>query len=179
MMKLKVVFLFALLTTIACDDNNPVMQDPKVQSLPTQFRMVAAATKTENGINLTCQLDFIFDLTGETFRDPQRVVYQGTQGGHASRSLLDDGGAGFVFSADTFGEVEAHLDTATGQTEILIPINDTSPNRFWKNMARFDAVFDSNGNATGNWVCAPLDIDQEGYVDNTITANGTFQITPL
>ena len=169
--------LSLLVTLFACDDD-PVAT-PRVRTLPAQFRMIADASTKSDGINLTCKLDFLFELKNETLRTESRVVYKGTSGGPALRSLLDDEGAGFVFNADTFGEVEVDLNTLTGEAAILIPINDTSPNRFWKEQARFDAVFDANGNATGSWVCAPLDIDQGGYKDTTITANGTFQIAPF
>jgi hypothetical protein len=179
-MKAKFVALIPFLFILACDDDGDPVKSPILQSLPSQFRMVADATKTEpDGITLTCSLDFLFELKNETLRTEQRVVYKGTQGGPAVRSLLDEGGAGFVFSADTFGEVEVDVNLLTGQTVISIPINNTSPNRFWKEQARFDAVFDSNGNGTGNWTCAPLDIDQGGYVDTSITASGTFHITPF
>ena len=175
------VVIALLLTSISCgDDEDSVVLRPIVASLPSQFRLIATASRTEpDGLTLTCNLDFLFELKNETLRTEQRVVYTGTQGGPATRSLLSEDGAGFVFSADTFGEVEVDLNTITGEAAIKIPINDTSPNRFWKEMAQFDAVFDANGNGTGNWTCAPLDIDQGGYVDTELIAEGTFEASPF
>lgn len=164
---------------MACSGSDPV-RPSRIESLPTNFRLTSEITKNEdNGKTLTCKIDFVFELTGELSRNEQQVIYKGRQGGPASRLILNKDGSGFIFEADTFGEVQVELNMDSGFTVIRIPINETSPNRFWKEMSRFDAVVDSNGIGNGNWTCAPLDIDQGNYVDKSIIAIGPFHITPV
>ena len=177
-MKKRSILLWILLAFAGCDEDETIR--PRVESLPSQFRMEAVASFTDpSGTTVDCSLDFVFELRSETFRDSSRVIYAGVHGGETFRRILDEDGAGFAFFADAFGEIEAHLDTSTGATTLLAPVNETATNQFWRELARFHASMDQNGNGTGSWTCAPLEIDQNGYVDNTFTIEGTFQIHPI
>lgn len=149
------------------------------QSVPTYFRMTATADgRTEEDINVSCFLDFIFELEAETERTEELVEIPGFHGGEARRSLLDDKGAGFVFSASAAGDVVATL-RFPDELDLAIPINDTAENRFWKEMRLFQGTLAEDGTASGAWTCAPLDIEQEGYVDNEVVLEGTWSIEPI
>jgi hypothetical protein len=173
-----IIALSLLLTFVACG-SDPGVGSNRVDSLPANFRLQAEASGTNSeGTTVDCRLDFIFELRNETFRDDNRVVYKGVHGGEAFRRILNEQGAGFAFSADAFGEVEAHLDRRTGRATLISPVNETASNQFWRELARFDVTMNQNGTGQGTWTCAPLEIDQGGYVDTAISVDGTFQIEP-
>ena len=58
------------------------------------------------------------------------------------------------------------------------PANFDAEGRFWRELARLEGTFDASGRATGGWTCAPLDIDQGGYVDTRYTAFGSWELIP-
>jgi hypothetical protein len=74
-------------------------------------------------------------------------------------------------------EVEAHL-FATGIVEIVIPVNQTAEGRFWQNLSRFTGTVDASGRGQGLWTCAPFDIDTGGYLDESVVAQGSWQMAP-
>lgn len=147
-------------------------------TIPTYFRLFATAEGSENGTNVSCSLDFIFELDPPSERDGV-VATQGVHGGDAGRVILDDKGAGFGFSASSYGMVVATLDKTTGELELAIPLNETAKNRFWKELALLPGTMGTDGHSTGTWTCAPLDIEQGGYTDTTITVEGTWYAEPL
>jgi len=170
-------FLVLLLLTAACGEDNPVAP-PLVTELPRNFRLTGNASGTDPaGLTATCSLDLVFELTSEVSRTAQRVDYEGVHGGGVERAVLTRDGSGFAFAADVFGEVEAHL-FVTGTVEIVIPVNQTAEGRFWQNLARFAGTVDSSGGGRGLWTCAPFDIDSGGYVDDSVVAEGTWEMAP-
>ncbi|MCI0415306.1 hypothetical protein L0222_21245 [bacterium] len=179
-MNCKIVFAFLVfLTAAACNDDDGVGSN-RVESLPANFKLEAQASGTDSeGTTVDCRLDFTFELRSETFRDANRVVYKGVHGGEAFRRILDEQGNGFAFFADAFGEMEAHLNIRTGATALIAPVNETASNQFWRELARFDVTMNRNGTGRGTWTCAPLEIDQGGYVDNSISVDGVFRIEPI
>ena len=159
-----------------CDGESPVA--PELGALPASFRIEGQASGTDgSGLTATCSLDLVFELTAEVSRTRERVDYEGTHGGGVERSVLAGDGSGFAFAADVFGEVEAHL-FATGQVEIVIPVNRTAEGRFWRNLARFAGPIDSSGHGQGLWTCAPFDIDSGGYVDERVVVQGIWRMEP-
>lgn len=147
-------------------------------TIPTYFRLLGSAEGSENGTNVTCSLDFIFELDPPS-EDGGVVSTEGVHGGDAGRVILDDEGAGFAFSASSYGMVVATLDSTTGALELVIPVNETAENHFWKELALLPGTMGEDGNSTGTWTCAPLDIEQEGYTDTTVTVEGTWHAEPL
>jgi hypothetical protein len=147
-------------------------------ALPGYFRMNAVAQgSNRDGLTATCSLDFIFDLQKASKRTDELVEYPGVQGGEAVRTILDSQGDGFSFHADTYAEITARL-RFPDVLEIEIPINETADGRFWTEMARFEGTVDADGFGAGAWRCAPLDIDQGGYLDETLSVSGTWEIEP-
>lgn len=151
-------------------------------SIPSYFRLTATAAGAMDDVDVTCSIDFIFELDAETARDEAHVEYPGVHGGEAKRSLLDSTGAGFVFDANSFGDVVATLrfgEGDTGDIDLAIPINETAKNRFWQELALFTGTLSSDGTGGGAWTCAPLDITQDGYVDDTVIVEGTWAMEPV
>jgi hypothetical protein len=175
----RIILIVPLLLLAACDnDINPVVPG-RVQNIPGFFRLTADAEGSNEGLEVDCRLNWIFEMKGETFRTPQLVDYNGIHGGEAFRRILQNDQSGFIFNADVFGEVEARLITHSGEVEFAIPINRTAEGRFWRELAEFEGVMNENGTGNGTWTCAPLDINQGGYVDETLTVEGTWHIEPL
>jgi hypothetical protein len=168
--------LALVILATGCDDESPVSPDPG--ALPVSFRITGEASGTDgSGLTATCSLDLFFELTSEVSRTPERVHYEGTHGGGVERSILARDGSGFAFAADVFGEVEAHL-FATGQVEIVIPVNRTAERRFWRSLARFAGTVDASGQGQGFWTCAPFDIESGGYVDDRVVVQGIWHMAP-
>jgi hypothetical protein len=153
--------------------------EPEGPALPTYFRMLATAEGTEGGVNVGCSIDFIFELDeGQLVITDESAEAPGTHGGDAARSLLDDEGAGFVFNASAAGEVIATL-VFPDQLALSLPGNETATNAFWQELALFEGTLAADGTANGTWTCAPLEIEQDGYVDDTIYVEGTWEIELL
>jgi len=171
--------LLVLLPLVAgCDGGNPVANPPSMTDLPRHFLLTGTASGTDaGGLTASCALDLIFELRSEVSRTAQRVDYQGVHGGGVRRAVLARDGSGFSFSADVFGEVDAHL-LVTGDVELVIPVNQTAQGRFWQNLVRFAGTVDSSGRGQGEWTCAPVDIDSGGYLDRTLVVKGTWQMEP-
>jgi hypothetical protein len=174
-----------LLLTIAmflfsCDNDNSVQSGPVVQSLPSQFRLSGEAQHTAaDGSNVSCQLDLVFEMRNEVSRSQQTVQYSGVHGGEVFRTVLAEDGSGFGFHADVFGEVQAYLYVQSGIINLAIPINTTADGRFWREMASFSGIALPDGTASGTWTCAPLDLDQGGYVDTSLIAEGHWRFEPI
>lgn len=145
--------------------------------VPTTFRMIGEAVGTdEAGRTGTCRMDLLFELE-ESERTPRHVTYTGTHGGELQRAVLEEDGSGLGFLIDVFGEVEVELifpDTLI----IEIPVNDTPESRFYQRLSRLEGVIDRSGEGEGLWTCAPLDIDQGGYVDTMVTVEGDWVLAP-
>lgn len=172
------VCLLSLIILSGCDQDNSVTSTG-VESMPAHFSLSGTAEGSDgNGLNATCALQLEFIWNRETERTPFFVTYQGIHGGEVFRTLEKDNQTGFEFAAGVVGEVGGHLAIRSGVLDLVIPINATARGRFWQSLTHFEGVMDSNGHGSGTWTCAPLDIDQ-GYVDQTLIVQGTWQIDPL
>jgi hypothetical protein len=181
---LRTLRIFLLLTfsffVLSCNNDNSIQSDPVVQNLPSQFRLSGEAQHTAaDGSNVTCQLDLIFEMRNELSRSQQAVQYSGVHGGEVFRTVLAEDGSGFGFHADVFGEVQAYLYVQSGIVNLAIPINTTADGRFWREMASFSGIALSDGTASGTWTCAPLDLNQGGYVDTSLIAEGHWRFEPI
>ncbi len=147
--------------------------------VPGYFRLTAFAEATEGDITAVCEIDFIFELEAESSRTDELVQYPGVHGGSAKRTVTAPDGAGFSFSADSFGEVVAELRFADSAIDLAIPINETAEGRFWRELALFAGTLEVDGKGSGAWTCAPLDIDQGGYLDTQVIAQGAWTMEPI
>lgn len=169
-----IAVFFGLLMT-ACENDTSVTTT--TLSLPTFFRMTGHAQGQDfQGRTAECSLDLIFEIN-ETRRNPRLTEYSGVHGGEIFRLVLEEDDSGFSFFVDVYGQVEGRI--SSNIFELEIPVNATAEGRFWQQMSRFAGSVDEQGRGSGRWVCAPLDIDQGGYTDTLLTANGEFQIEPI
>jgi hypothetical protein len=150
----------------------------EIPELPASFRMTGTATATEGEITADCAMDLLFELDPAGEPDGGAVARAGTHGGELIRNVLDDEGAGFGFRVDVFGEVVVTVERG-GAMVVEIPINATGEGRFYTSLVELPGVAEDDGTATGTWTCAPLDLDQGGYVDETVVAQGTWQVAAL
>jgi hypothetical protein len=168
--------LAALAAAAACGDGGPSRD--ATDSVPSTFRMTGQAMGTdESGRTGTCTMDLLFELDGEAERTRSHVTYAGTHGGYLMRTVLEPDESGLGFGIDVFGEVEIEL-IFPNTFIVAIPINDTPESRFYQRLSRLEGVLDGDGIGTGPWECAPLDIDQGGYVDTTVTVEGEWEVAP-
>lgn len=162
----------------AVDDAGSADSGVPAPVFPLYFRLEASASSPAGAVMAECTLDWIFELAEELRREPRVVEYRGVHGGEAYRSVLDETGAGFAFHIDVGGETIVrwtHPDTF----EIEIPINETADGRFYTSLARLTGTIDADGNGAGTWRCDPLDIDQGGYLDDEVSAEGTWTTAPI
>jgi hypothetical protein len=148
--------------------------------VPRVFQLEAyALERNETGPSAECALSWIFELLRETERTATSVTYEGRHGGEVTRVVENaDDEMGFEFHVDVFGEVIV-THTQPDELEIRIPVNEGPENsRFYRALARLTGTIDENGEASGTWTCAPLDLT-EGYEDNTVSAEGTWTTTAI
>jgi hypothetical protein len=158
---------------------NPTAPDPVLTTLPETLFMSGEASATDpGGLAATCTFALRIDLLRETSRTRNLVTYTGTKGGEVRRQVWDATGAGFEFVAHTFADIEVQL-MPSGRLDLRVPVNETTDSRFYQALAHFEGPITKDGVATGSWTCAPLDLEQGGYKDTSVTATGTWTIEPL
>jgi hypothetical protein len=164
---------------VGCENGAPLQPtDPAVNSLPSRFRMTGRASgNNANGRTADCGLDLIFELRNEVSRSSELVEYTGVHGGEVARTVLTKDGSGFSFVANVFGDVEARLHTL-GRVELLIPVNVDAEGRFWQRLARFEGEVSEDGRGSGDWTCAPFDLDSGGYRDTSLVVRGSWSFEP-
>jgi hypothetical protein len=145
--------------------------------LPGFFKLNAIAHAEADDETVDCKLDFIVELAGEVSRTDAVVEYVGTMGGEAERSILkpDQSGAGFI--ADAYSEIQALLilpDHVEINTINVPPGDPNVTSRFWDEIQHFDGRLGPADRITGEWICAPLDVEYGGVQDDSIFAPGTW-----
>jgi hypothetical protein len=146
--------------------------------IPARFRLLGSATSTEaDGTSISCALDLVFELSGNPREIPGALEYEGVHSGEIRRTVLDATGNGISLQPEVYGKVIAR-SRAPNRVQIAIPLNAEAEGRFWRELSQFQGIFDSADTATGNWNCAPFDIDSGGRVDNRYTARGSWTLLP-
>ncbi len=151
--------------------------------LPLFFHLDATASTVENGLTVDCGLGFIVEISGEVSRTPDVVEYIATMGGDARRSLLHSDGSGVALWADAFYPRMQVLHLLPNRVQLVSldfpPDDPPSGSRFWDELRFFDGFIDANGVIEGDWLCAPLDAEQGGIMDDTVFAEGTWRTTAI
>jgi hypothetical protein len=141
---------------------------------PFQITGTASLSATD-GSKVDCSFDLIFDLAPGDSPNEYEGVYRGV----LRRAVQTSDGKGFSYSVDVNATAEARLfrpDIA----RIEVPTNGIGANsRFLREFDELVATMDDQGRGTGTWICAPLDIDINGYKDNVFTINGQFLLQPI
>ncbi len=147
-------------------------------SLARAYRMSGEAlARTGDGRTAECVLDLVFELRERSDRTRDYVEYSGAHGGDVARAITASDGSGFAFSACVFGEVlmRRYRD---GRVEILIPINETTDVPCYRLMAQWQGEAGRGRRVRGAWQCGPLLVDEGGYVDLDVVADGTWRLEP-
>lgn len=152
--------------------------DPSFLALARAYRMSGeAVAHATDGRTAECALDLIFELNDKLEKNREYVEYTGTHGGDVARAVTNEDGSGFAFSAFVFGAITMRR-YRTGDLEILIPINETTDVPFYRLMASWEGTRVRGRNFEGTWQCGPLMIDEGGYRDLDIVADGSWRLTP-
>ena len=152
--------------------------DPSFLTLARAYRMTGEAlAHTGDGRTAECTLDLVFELNERTARSRDYVEYTGTHGGDATRAVTAADGSGFAFSAFVFAPVTMRR-YRSGGIEIHIPINETTDVPFYREMAQWEGERYRGRGAEGSWRCGPLQLNEGGYVDLDIVAEGRWRLVP-
>ena len=174
-------FVAAGLLLAACSGDAPTEpeapESPSLLSLAHAYRMTGEATTTTGGRTAECSLDLVFELRERTGRTRDYVEYAGVHGGDVNRAVTAADGSGFAFSAFVFGELTMRR-YRDGRVEIRIPINETTDVPFYREMAHWNGEVVRGRRLAGEWRCGPLQINEGGYVDLDLTAQGEWRLEP-
>ena len=181
MIKHLTVPLASLALLAACADAPTAPDDaldPEFLHLARSYRMSGTAlAETSDGRTAECALDLIFELSERVGKNRAYVEYTGSHGGDVARAVTAADGSGFAFSAFVGGEIRMRRYKG-GAVEIRIPINETTDVPFYREMAQCEGRRSRGRDIEGSWTCGPLMIDQGGYRDVDIVAEGTWRLTP-
>jgi hypothetical protein len=164
----------------ACDDDG---DDERVPELPTFFALNAVASAEEGVFTVDCSLEFVVDISGEVSRTDDVVEYIATMGGEAVRNILREDGSGVVLSAFAHYPNLQVLHILPDRVQLVSldfpPGGPSTGSRFWDELRFFDGTIDANDVIAGEWLCAPLDVEQGGINDDSVFAEGTWDTTEL
>ena len=156
---------------------------PPVPEMPLFFQLDATASAEEGELNVDCSLGFVVEITGEVSRTRDVVEYVATMGGEAERNLLREDGSGVILSAFAHYPNLQVLHILPDRVQLVSldfpPDGPSTGSRFWDELRFFDGTIDQDGVITGEWLCAPLDVNQGGINDDTVFAEGTWTTTEL
>ena len=167
---------------VACDEGGGRQRVPE---LPMSFQLNGAATIEEGGLSVDCSLEFVVEISGEISRTRDVVEHIATMGGEAVRNVLREDGSGVVLSAFAYYPRLQVLHILPDRVQLVSldfpPDGPSTGSRFWfwDELRFFDGRIAEDGSITGEWLCAPLDTEQGGIVDNTIFADGTWETAEI
>src|SRR6185503_618451 len=165
---------------VACDEGGGRQRVPE---LPMSFHLNGAATTEEGGLNVDCSLEFVVEISGEVSRTRDVVEYIATMGGEAVRNLLREDGSGVVLSAFAYYPRLQVLHILPDRVQLVSldfpPDGPSTGSRFCDELRFFDGRVAEDGSITGEWLCAPLDTEQGGIVDDTVFAEGTWETAEI
>ena len=174
------VALAAAALLVACNDDD---DRPPVPDMPLYFALDATASTEEGDLNVDCSLEFVVEITGEVSRTNEVVEYIATMGGEAVRNLLRDDGSGVVLSAFAYYPNLQVLHILPDRVQLVSldfpPDGPSTGSRFCDELRFFDGRVAEDGSITGEWLCAPLDTEQGGIVDDTVFAEGTWETAEI
>ncbi|MEX0733919.1 MAG: hypothetical protein WD944_04680 [Steroidobacteraceae bacterium] len=165
-----------------CDEGNGGRRN-EPPPLPLFFQLSATASAAGDNLTVECALGFTVEIAGEVSRTSEVVEYIATMGGDARRILLRPDGSGVDLWADAHYPRLQVLHLLPNRVQFVSldfpPDSPPSGSRFWDELRFFDGFIDANGVIEGEWLCAPLDIEQGGINDDTVFAEGIWQTTEI
>ena len=176
-------FLIATAASLAACHTDDEPEPPPIPVLPTFFQLDAVAAGEEGDLSVDCSLEFVVEINGEVSRTDEVVEYIATMGGEAVRNLLREDGSGVVLSAFAFYPNLQVLHILPDRVQLVSldfpPDGPSTGSRFWDELRFFDGTISQDGVITGEWLCAPLDVEQGGINDDTVFVDGTWTTTEL
>jgi hypothetical protein len=175
------VSIIAALASAGCDGRDGGRAaEPQ---LPMFFQLQATAATQQDDLSVECRLGFNVEISGEVSRTDEVVEYLATMGGDAQRILLRPDGSGVNLWANAFYPRLQVLHLLPNRVQLVSldfpPDSPPSGSRFWDELRFFDGFIGADGTIEGEWLCAPLDTEQGGVMDNAIFAEGSWESTTL
>ena len=163
--------LLALAMLAACQDDDH--QQAPANLLPESFKIEGTAEGTSAELNIDCVCDLIVEIDSTNIGNDGQVVYRGTHGGHFSRRVLDENGAGIALVPDVFGDILIS-QFPDGAIDLDFPANHNTGSRFWDSIGLFRGSVQGEM-VSGTWTCAPFDTRE----DSAGIVAGTWQLVPI
>ena len=135
----------------------------------------SAFVELDDGRTAACSIFLRIEVEDDGELDGAARVYRGTAGGDATRTVLEDDGSGFSFWPHLHSG--ATLRATADSIELTADGADSETVRFYRGIMHFAGERTGPGEASGTWTCAPLDLDQGGWLDTAVVAPGTWTIT--
>lgn len=169
--KRKICHLLMLLTAVACSDKDEPVAERKLGEF---MKFTGEAEGTDEGVTINCVCDLNLELPEFETTAEGTQQFSGSLGGEIIRAVTKDSGDGFSFAPFLFGDVTV---TVKQNDSIYLswPGNLGTGIRFYDEIALFKGVLNRNdGTVRGTWMCAPLELDEGGYVDLHGTVEGNW-----
>jgi hypothetical protein len=165
--------LLLMLVTISCSDDDD--KKSAERKLPEFMKFTGGAEGEDDGITIECLCDLNLELP-EFEPNGETQIFTGSLGGEIIRAVTDGDGSGFSFAPFLFGEIELTLKP-NDSIYLAWPGNEGTGIPFYDEISLFKGKFNKDdGTVTGSWKCAPLDLEEGGYVDTHGTAEGTWAL---
>jgi hypothetical protein len=165
----------------ACNDEGD--GGPIELPMPMFFELNASASAEDGDLSVTCALGFVVEITGEVSRTREVVEYIATMGGEAERDLRRPDGSGVILSAFAHYPRLQVLHILPNRVQLVSldfpPNGPSTGSRFWDELRFFDGVLAADRSISGEWLCAPLDVEQGGIEDDSVFAEGTWTTTEI
>lgn len=166
--------LLLMLATISCNDDDDDKKSAE-RKLPEFLKFTGGAEGEEDGVTIDCLCDLNLELPEFEATD-ETQVFTGSLGGEIIRAVTNEDGSGFSFAPFLFGEIELTLKP-NDSIYLAWPGNEGTGIPFYDEISLFKGKFNRDDETvTGTWKCAPLDIEEGGYIDTHGTAEGTWSL---
>jgi hypothetical protein len=156
---------------------------PEELRMPISFALNAVAEADTDELAVDCGLEFVVEISGEVSRTDLAVEYIAMMGGDAMRNLERPDGSGVNLRASTFYPRLQVLHILPNRVQLVSldfpPDGLSTGSRFWDELRFFDGILDEDGTIGGEWLCAPLDVEQGGINDDSIFAEGHWGTVEL
>jgi hypothetical protein len=170
--KIKTLLLVLVLAATGCSDDEKEKPVAK-RKLAESMKFTGGAEGVDEGVIIECLCDLALELPGFELEVDGTQQFTGTLGGEIIRAVADDSGAGFSFAPFLFGEVTVTVK-ANDSLYLSWPGNLDTGIPFYDEISLFKGVVNTDGTVSGTWKCAPLNLDEGGYVDVKGVAEGTW-----